>query len=253
MKTFKYFAALLAMIFGMSVGSQAQCVNGEPPDALSDCYDTDPQFPCGAENWVSAQRLIEYPGMPGCTVTVDYITRSCIVNGRTFTQTHICLYTPGPGCEALVALIEESDPNTKVHNLRDIKTIITQELLKQLFLEEYSQMTPEEQLAQRCPTDPTGQSGPDWSQVKYNYSILQGSCSSYCTSSSNSAFREVTCTPGFCCRVITQYCIDENGVFWSLITYDDNDRAPACPGETPSETCGSEWEQTTCISNCEND
>lgn len=68
--------------------------------------------------------------------------------------------------------------------------------------------------------------------------------------------KEVPCSlEGVCCKVETQYCVDENGELISYTTYTSSEQGLLCTTYTPVETCTGAYlfiEQTPCTAVCGN-
>jgi hypothetical protein len=256
MNKYKFLAAFAALVFAMSLGLKGQdppCC--PPPEAINACYQSDPQ--CENKNaWTPAQESFELPEWPNCPITVHYCWRDCQNEGNHYEQLFICLTQydcTDPECELYQWLNEI--PELESQRLTELGNRTREYLIELKFWSFYNTLLPEQKLDYRCPTLFGGDI--DWDNVRYKISYYIGSCSSICKGlrtigdTEYLVTIEMICSPGFCCKVTTQFCII-NGQLWMLTTKDDQDGAPACPGLTlPQCPEFEELYQTDCKSNCE--
>jgi len=228
MKTFKYFAALLAMIFGMSVGSQAQC--------------TDEGSGCGP--WVDAAPIeFEYPGFPGCTITLYCKVQVC--NGHKNFQVSTMSIPMDGACASFLQFIlpEGIGGMSRQEVLFNASVIGSNELMK-LFVE----------------ADQAAASDPDMYDCGtgnfLTYSIyFMGGCSKYVYAirpataflGSVAHWRLAKCVEGGCCILTRTYCCNPitkdpelQTEEWTYVG-DKEDCTGSSPIEDPFENYGSEW------------
>jgi hypothetical protein len=260
MKNLRFLAVFAALVFAMSIGAQAQwppllpCC--PPPDAVLECYNTDPT--CRVTGvWNSAQIVILLPEFPNCPITLDYCWRDCQNIGSHYEQIYICRYTYD--ClnpNYLLCEFIDEDPDLTEERLEELHSKSREKLIQIKFASFYNTLSTEEKEDYRCPSLFGGDI--DWDNVRYKVSFIEGSCNSLCKglrtigNKVHIVSSKQSCSPGFCCKITTQLCIDQNGILWMLTTKDDQDGAPACAG-LPLPQCPQYEEliQFPCKSNCE--